>query len=118
MRHFLIRELGAPIAISSLSCRLQTTTAARNPIHRARASDRLPALLWSALEAEAPTAITTRASPELDPTASANEDPKSVRRHELQTADFWTWSSSRDEGALLHGTEIQKARELALPGLH
>ena len=118
MRHFLIRELGAPIAISSLSCGLQAATAVRDPIHRPRASDRLPALLWCALAAEAPTAITTRAGPELDPAASANEDPKSVRRHELQTADFWTWSSSRDEGAFLHGTEIQKARELALPGLH
>ena len=118
MRHFLIRELGAPIAISSLPCGLQTTTAVRDPIHRPRASDRLPALLWSALAAEAPTTITSRASSELNATASANEDPKSVRRHELQTADFWTWSSSRDEGAFLHGTEIQKARELALPGLH
>jgi hypothetical protein len=118
MRHFLIREFGAPIAISSLPRGLQTTTAVRDPIHSARASERLPALLWSALAAEAPTAITTRASSELNATASANEDPKSIRRHELQTADFWTWSSSRDEGALLHGTEIQKARELALSGLH
>ena len=118
MRHFLIRELAAAITIPSLPCGLQTTTALRDPIHRPRASDRLPALLWGALAAKAPTAITTRASSELNPTASANEDPKSVRRHELQTADFWTWSSSRDEGAFLHGTEIQKARELALPSLH
>lgn len=90
----------------------------RDPIHGARASDRLPALLGSALTTEPPTPITARASPELNAAASANEDPKSVRRHELQTADFWTWSSSRDEGAFLHGTETQKARELALPGLH
>ena len=118
MRHFLIRELAAAIAVSSLPCGLQTTTAVRDPIHRTRASDRLPALLWSALAAEAPTTITSRASSELNATASTNEDPKSVRRHELRTADFWTWSSSRDEGAFLHGTEIQKARELALSGLH
>ena len=118
MRHFLIRELAAAIAVSSLPRGLQTATAVRDPIHRPRASDRLPALLWSALAAEAPTTITARASAELNATASANEDPKSVRRHELQTADFWTWSSSRDEGAFLHGTEIQKARELALSGLH
>ena len=118
MRHFLIRKLAAAVAVPSLSGRLQTTAAVRDPIHRPRASDRLPALLWSALAAEAPTAITKRASPELNATASANEDPKGIRRHELQTADFWTWSSSRDEGAFLQGTEIQKARELALPGLH
>ena len=118
MRHFLIRELGAPVTISSLPCGLQTATAACDPIHRPRASDRLPALLRSALAAEAPTPITTRARSELNATASTNEDSKSVRRHELQTADFWTWSSSRDEGAFLHGTEIQKARELALSGLH
>ena len=117
MRHFLIRELAAAIARSGLPCRLQTTTTARDPIHRPRTSDRLPALLWRALAAEVPTPITSRASSELNATASANEDPKCVRRHELQSADFWTWSSSRDEGAFLHGTEIQKARELALSGL-
>jgi hypothetical protein len=117
MRHFLIREVAAAIAISGLPCRLQTTTSAREAIHRPRPSDRLAALLWSALAAKAPTPITSGASTELNATASANEDPKCVRRHELQTADFWTWSSSRDEGAFLHGTEIQKARELALSGL-
>ena len=117
MRHFLSREVAAAIAIAGLPCRLQTTATVREPIHRPRASDRLPALLWRALAAEAPTPITSRASSELNATAGANEDPKCVRRHELQTADFWTWSSSRDEGAFLHGTEIQKARELALSGL-
>ena len=117
MRHFLIRELAAAVSISSLPGRLQETTAMRGPIHRPRASNRLSALLWRALAAEASTPITARANSELNATASADEDSKSVRRHELQTADFWTWSSSRGEGALLHGTEIQKARELALSGL-
>jgi hypothetical protein len=118
MRHFLIRELAAAIAVSSLPCRLQTTTAVRKPIHCPRAFDRLSALLGRALPAEPPTSITARANAKLHATASAIEDPKGVRRHELQTADFWTWSSSRDEGASLHGTEIQKARELALTGFH
>jgi hypothetical protein len=45
-------------------------------------------------------------------------DPAVMPLPELQTADFWTWSSGRDEGAFLHGTELQKARELALSGLH
>ena len=87
MRHFLIRELAAAITVSSLPRGLQPATAVRDPIHRPRASDRLPALLWGALAAEAPTPITARAGSELDATASANEDPKCVRRRELVVSE-------------------------------
>jgi hypothetical protein len=101
MRHFLRRELGAPIAIPSLPGCLQKATAVRSPVQGSSASDGLTTLLWGAQAAETPSPITPSTKSKLGSTTSARNNPKSVRRHELRTADYWTWSSGRDEGAVL-----------------
>lgn len=106
------------IAVPSLTCGVQLSSAPRDSIRIACPSNRITTLCQRARRAEPPASIAPRAQPQLRMTSPTNDDPKALRTHAAPTADFWTRSSRCDEGAGLHRTEIQKARELALSGFH
>lgn len=85
MRHFLRRELGgAALAVAGLSRRLQPSAARRDPVDGAGSSYRLAALIERTLPAEASAAITSSAQVKLNTTPTANDDPKTLRRHRLR----------------------------------
>jgi hypothetical protein len=74
MRHFLIRELDAAIAVACLSCCVQPSTAELDPILGACATHRVTPLCRAARQAEAVTSITPSAKPKLYATPSADAD--------------------------------------------
>lgn len=107
-----------PVAVPSLTCGVQPPSAPCGSVRSPCSSNRIAALLHRARRAESTPPITSPAQPQLRMTSPTNDDPKALRPHATPIADFWTRSSRCDEGAGLHRTEIQKARELALSGFH
>jgi hypothetical protein len=75
MRHFLIRELDAALAVACLSCCVQPSTAGLDPILGPCATHRVTPLCGTAMQAEAVTSITPSAKPELHATPAAYRDP-------------------------------------------
>src|SRR5262245_61501015 len=106
------------IAVPRLTGGVELPSAPGDSIRGAGSPNRITPLRQRAWRTEPATPITPRAQPQLHMTSPANDDPKALRPHAAPTADFWTRSSRCDEGAGLHRTEIQKARELALSGFH
>ncbi|MEY2936709.1 MAG: hypothetical protein RL033_7458 [Pseudomonadota bacterium] len=45
--------------------------------------------------------VTSSAEPQLNATSPTNYNPKVLRRQRAPAAEYWTWSSSRDEGVVL-----------------
>lgn len=116
MRHFLNKELGLPLAVAGLSSRVQPPPTGLSLVRSSRTLDGIAALLDSTCLAEALSAITSPADPELNTTTSAGKEPVRFRRQEAPSrADFWTWSSNCVEGRVLRRqSELQKARSCNL----
>jgi hypothetical protein len=117
MRHYRRRKVGAAIAIACLPRRLQHSAAMLDAIGGASAPQRFAALLGNAASAKAAPSITSTAKPKLNAAPTANDDSKALRRHRPRTADYWTWISGRDEGAILRRTGDPESSRVAAPEL-
>ena len=116
MRHYRRRKVGAAIAIARLPRRLQHAAALFDAICGACATNRFPALLGNAARAKAAPSITSSAKPKLNAAPTANDDAKALRTHRARNADYWTWASGRDEGAVLRRTGDPEGSRVGAPG--
>jgi hypothetical protein len=74
MRHFLIRKVGKPIAISCLPGRLEPSAAKLGSISNPGAAHRVSPLLGAARLTEATTPITSSAQKKLNTASAAIND--------------------------------------------
>lgn len=88
MRHFVIAELGLPLAIARLPSRMQLPSSPVALIDCAGAEQRIASLLRLAARAEALPAITSLAEPKLNAAPAAAEKPVRIRRQEAPSRRF------------------------------
>jgi hypothetical protein len=89
MRHFLNRRLGPqPVAVTSLSRRLQLARTPLHPVRGAGTSQRLATPDWATARTEALTTIATTAETKLNPTPLALGEAVLLNRHEAPVRRF------------------------------
>ncbi len=116
MRHYRRRKVGSAIAIARLPRCLQDSAAVLDSIRGASTPHGFPALLGNTAGAETASSITSSAQPKLNAAPTTNDDPKALRTHRVRTADYWTWGSGRDEGAVLRRTGDPEGSRAGAPG--
>jgi hypothetical protein len=84
MRNYLREQVGQPLAITNLLCRLQAPSSVRQSISGRGPLQAGFSLLNGTVLAESTTSITSGAQQELNATSRAIDDPKGLRRHRLQ----------------------------------
>jgi hypothetical protein len=84
MRNYLHEQVGQFLAIASLLGGLQTPSPMRQAISRPSPLQTGLPLLYGAAFAESTPSITSGAQQQLNTTTRAIDDPKGLRRHQLQ----------------------------------